>query len=306
MAGIPFVREMTFAYGAPQRVSPLIERVVSNNPGPFTFHGTGVYIIGRDNVAMIDPGPDMPGQQDMLRAALGGRRLTHIFLTHGHADHSPAAYPLAQATGAKIFATPAGSSKGKSALTHGDQPPLEAGDDTSFHFDHALSDGDRFEGDGWTIEAIQTPGHTSNHTCFALKEENALFSGDHIMGWSTTVITPPDGDMQAYFDSLDKVRARNFDTLWPTHGPPIRTPAPFIDAYKEHRLAREAQIVAQIRAGHRKIKDMIPAMYVDVDPRLHPAAAMSVFAHMRRLVGAGVLATEGEPSLDSLYELAAR
>jgi glyoxylase-like metal-dependent hydrolase (beta-lactamase superfamily II) len=297
-AAIPFVREMEFSYGDVQQVSPLIRRVVTNNPGPFTFLGTGVYIIGQGDVAIIDPGPDMPDQQEMLKRAIGSDRLTHILLTHGHADHSPAAAPLARATGAKIYANPTPTKHGPAG------PKVEADEDDSFRFDVALKDGDVLRGANWTLQALFTPGHTSNHCAFALKEENALFTGDHIMGWSTTVISPPDGNMESYFASLDKVRAGNFGTLWPTHGPPIRDPAPFVDAYKAHRLSREDQILAQIRAGHRTIGAMIPIMYADVDARLHPAAAHSVLAHTIRLVGAGVLKTDGEPTLASEYRLA--
>jgi glyoxylase-like metal-dependent hydrolase (beta-lactamase superfamily II) len=166
-----------------------------------------------------------------------------------------------------------------------------------------LSDGAFIRGEGWTIEALFTPGHTSNHVCFALHEENALFSGDHIMGWSTTVVSPPDGDMDDYLASLEKVRARNFTTLWPTHGPPIRDVRAFIDAYEAHRLEREAQILAQLRAGRTRIADMVPVMYADVNPALHPAARHSVFAHMIRLTKRGVVATHGAPAPDSEYRL---
>ncbi|MET0182299.1 MAG: MBL fold metallo-hydrolase [Caulobacterales bacterium] len=295
---IPFVREMDFAYGEVQQVSPLIRRVIAKNPSPFTFHGTGVYIIGKGEVAMIDPGPDMPEWQDALMRALGGDKLTHIFLTHAHLDHSPAAAPLARATGAMVYANPAPTKSGKAEVL------MDAEADSGFAFDIGLKDGDVLHGPGWSIEAIFTPGHTSNHVSYALHEENACFTGDHIMGWSTTVVTPPDGDMAAYLDSLTKIRKRGFTTLWPTHGPPIREPAPFIDAYRAHRLAREDQILTQVRAGHTQIKDMIGAMYADVDPRLHPAAAQSVLAHAIRLVGAGVLKTDGAPDMQSNYRIA--
>ncbi|MBI1188371.1 MAG: MBL fold metallo-hydrolase, partial [Alphaproteobacteria bacterium] len=242
---IPYVREMTFAYGEAQQVSPLIRRVVANNPGPFTFHGTGVYIVGAPGgaVAVIDPGPDNDAHLTALKATLSGDRVTHIFVTHGHLDHAPAARPLAAATGARIYAS------GARTKTSAAAPRLDEDEDEGFHPDHALRDGEAIEGDGWTIKALFTPGHTSNHVCYALTEENALFSGDHIMGWSTTVVSPPDGDMDDYMASLEKVRAGNFETLWPTHGPPIRDVRAFIDAYEAHRLDREAQILAQLRAG---------------------------------------------------------
>jgi glyoxylase-like metal-dependent hydrolase (beta-lactamase superfamily II) len=296
---IPYVREMQFEYGEAQRVSPLIRRLVAKNPGAFTLYGTGVYIIGEGEVAVIDPGPNNEEHIANLFRALEGERVTHIFVTHGHLDHSPAAKPLSQKTGAKIYGS------GIPTVHSFTEVRMEAGDDFNFKPDIAAKDGERFSGPGWTIEAVLTPGHTSNHAAYALLEENALFTGDHIMGWSTTVISPPDGDMNAYLASLDKVRARDFTTLWPTHGPPIRETAPFIDAYRAHRMNREAQIVARLKAGDTKIADMVEVMYADVDRGLHPAARHSVLAHMIRLVKLGVVKTEGEPEVDSDYRLAA-
>jgi glyoxylase-like metal-dependent hydrolase (beta-lactamase superfamily II) len=296
-AKIPFVRDMTFQYGEPQQVSPLIRRVVANNPGPFTFRGTGVYIVGRGEVAVIDPGPDDPTHIEALQRTLAGERVSRIFVTHRHLDHSPAARPLASATGAKIYAS------GIAAKLSEDDFVAEAGDDLGFKPDIVVGDGDVFSGAGWTLEAVFTPGHTSDHMCLALAEENALFSGDHIMGWSTTVVSPPDGDMEAYLASLDKVQARKFATLWPTHGPPVREAGAFIDAYRAHRMDREAQIIERLRAGQSRIKDMVPVIYADVDPRLYPAAAHSVFAHLIRLVEIGRVRCEGQPGLASAYAL---
>lgn len=295
---IPFVRELDPAYGQSIQVSPRIRRVTANNPGPFTYLGTGVYIVGKGEVAIIDPGPDDKAHIDALLAAVKGERVTHILVTHKHMDHCPAARPLAEATGATIYANAAPTKSARIAVR------LDDDHDDEFKPDVGLSDGEVLRGPGWTLEAMFTPGHTSNHCCFAFKEENAFFSGDHIMGWSTTVITPPDGDMADYFASLEKVRARNFNVIWPTHGPPIREVTEFIDAYKAHRLAREEQILAQLRAGRVTIKDMVPVMYADVDQRLHPAAMHSVFAHMIRLVKAGVLKTDGDPAMDSAYRFA--
>jgi glyoxylase-like metal-dependent hydrolase (beta-lactamase superfamily II) len=297
-AKIPFVRDMDFEYGAPQQVSPLIRRVVANNPGPFTYKGTGVYIVGRGDVAVIDPGPDTPGHLNVLMRALEGERVTHIFVTHRHMDHSPAAHPLAQRTGAKVYA-----SKIPPKPSECDDLRLEAGDDDLFQPDIDVKDGERFSGPGWTIEAVATPGHTTNHTAFALIEENALFPGDHIMGWSTTVIGPPDGHMTDYLNSLEKVRDRNYDALWPTHGPPIRDVRPFVQAFIDHRLEREAQVLEQLAAGKRQIKDMVPVMYADVDKRLHPAACHSVLAHMIRLIELGRVGCEGPPCVDNEYWL---
>lgn len=295
---IPFVRDMEFAYGEPRQVSPLIRRVVANNPGPFTYKGTGVYIVGRSDVAVIDPGPDTPEHLENLMRALEGKRVTHIFVTHGHADHSPGARPLAERTGAKVYAS------GIEVKPTDSEVRMEAGDDLGFRPDIAVADGERFSGSDWTIEAVSTPGHTSHHMAYALIEENALFPGDHIMGWSTTVISPPDGDMDDYISSLEKVRDRDFATLWPTHGPPVREVRAFVQAYLEHRLAREAQILAQLEKGSTSIPQMVTEMYADVDKKLHPAACHSVLAHMVRLVKHGRVKANGELSIETEYRLA--
>ncbi|MFZ3006006.1 MAG: MBL fold metallo-hydrolase, partial [Phenylobacterium sp.] len=270
---IPYVREIKFDYGKADQVSPLIRRVVANNPGPFTYLGTGTYIIGRGEVAVIDPGPDMDDHLEAILAALEpGEKITHILVTHHHSDHSPLAGPLKARTGATIYGCAVAEIPVDDSGVR-----MEAGADFGFAPDVSLCGGGQvLEGPGWTMEAIATPGHTSNHICFALREENALFSGDHIMGWSTTVITPPDGDMTDYMDSLDKVKARDFSVLWPTHGPPITEVTPFIEAYIAHRRAREAQVLKAVQEGHGKIREMVPVLYADVDPRLHPAAARSV------------------------------
>lgn len=295
---IPFVREVKFEYGVCDRLTPLIRRVVAHNPGPFTYLGTGTYIIGNGEVAVIDPGPDLDDHLQAIMAATAGERITHIFVTHNHMDHSPLARPLARITGATIYAC------AMQGLPTESEVRLEAGDDRVFTPDVGLCDGGLFPGGDWTLEAIPTPGHTSNHMCYALQEENALFCGDHIMGWSTTVISPPDGDMGDYFASLERVKARDFTTLWPTHGPPITDPAPFVQAYIDHRRAREAQIVAALDSGIAQIKPMVAELYKAVDARLHPAAAHSVMAHMVQLVKEGRVVCDGTPGLDSEYRLA--
>jgi len=298
---IPYVRDLNFEYGVVDQVTPLVRRVIANNPGPFTFLGTGTYIIGSgDSVAVIDPGPDLDDHLQAILAATKGERITHIFVTHNHLDHSPLARPLQQLTGAVTYGCP--------MVAHAradDEIRMEADDDLGFVADIKVCEGGTFAGKGWTIEAIATPGHTSNHICFALHEENALFSGDHVMGWSTTVISPPDGDMGAYFASLDRIKARGFATLWPTHGPPITEPDAFIQAYIDHRRNREAQILAALGQGLTRIKAMVPVLYKDVDPRLHPAAALSVLAHVIQLTREGRIFTDGEPGLDSEYRLTA-
>jgi glyoxylase-like metal-dependent hydrolase (beta-lactamase superfamily II) len=292
---IPFVRDLTFEYGAVDQASPMIRRVIAHNPGPFTFTGTGTYIIGHgEGVAVIDPGPDLPAHLQAILDVLAHERVSHILVTHHHLDHSPLARPLAEATGAVIYGCAV-----KGPLVE-QTVRLEAGYDR-FAPDVSVCGGAVITGHGWTMEAIPTPGHTSNHICYALIEENACFTGDHIMGWSTTVVTPPDGDMADYLASLDVIQARNFATLWPTHGPPVTDPGPFIDAYRAHRMERERQILAELSQGRTRIREMVPRMYAGVDPRLHPAAAHSVLAHMIRLVRAGRVAAEGEPGLETDY-----
>ena len=275
---IPFIREFDARYESEVRVSPLISRVVADNPGPFTFKGTGVYIVGGKDVAVIDPGPDDASHVDALKRALEGRRVTHILVTHTHSDHSPAAKPLKAWCGAKTYAFgPHGSGK----LDDGVR--VEEGGDMQFVPDLRVKDGEILKGNGFTFECVFTPGHTSNHMCYALKEEGALFTGDHVMGWSTTVVTPPDGDMAQYMASVKKLMARDDAILYPTHGAPVTDPKPFLAAYLEHRLDREKQIVACIRDGLTTIPQMVARMYADVDKRLHPAASRSVLAHLIQL-----------------------
>lgn len=295
---IPFVREIDFAYGRPDQVSPLVRRVIAPNPGPFTFTGTGAYLIGHGEVALIDPGPLLDAHLEALLTALEGERVTHIFVTHSHLDHSPLAAGLSQRTGAPVLASgePPQASEGAARL--------EAGDDLAFRPDRAVRDGEVFAGPGWTIEAVATPGHTSGHYAFALLEEQALFCGDHIMGWSTSVVSPPDGDMGAYLDSLAKIRARGFRTLWPAHGPPITDPDPFLAAYNAHRLQREAEVTAALAEGLTQVRPIVERIYIDLDRRLHPAAAHSVLAHLIHLVRTGRATCDGEPTLRSTFHLA--
>src|SRR5690606_11270558 len=221
---------------------------IADNPGPFTFTGTGVYIVGRDRpgaeVAVIDPGPMDETHLSALLRAIEGRTVSHILVTHTHRDHAPLARPLAEAVdGAPIL--PAGPAD---RTVHG-SGARDEDDDADCQPDVILVGSERIEGDGWTLETLATPGHASNHMAFVLREENALFSGDHIMGWSTTVVAPPDGDMADYMKSLDAVLARGFSTIWPTHGPAITQVAPFLKAYRAHRLEREAQIMARLASG---------------------------------------------------------
>ncbi|MDQ8028446.1 MAG: MBL fold metallo-hydrolase [Brevundimonas sp.] len=299
---IPFVREFDFEYGRSDRVSPLNRRVIDDNPGPFTFTGTGTYIVGRDapgaGVAVIDPGPLDDAHLAALLEAVKGQTVSHVLVTHTHRDHAPLARPFAAAVGgAPILAA---------------RPPLQTihasggldeDEDEAFAPDVILTGGERIAGDGWTIEAMATPGHASNHMAFVLTDENALFCGDHVMGWATTVVAPPDGDMTDYMASLEAVIARGFSTLWPTHGAPVTEPAPFLAAYRAHRLEREAQVLAQLRAGDRTIAEMVPVLYAAVDNRLWPAASLSVWAHLRALVRAGLVVAEPEATPQALYRI---
>lgn len=297
-AQIPFVREMEFDYGAVTRLSPLVRRVIASNPGPFTFYGTGVYIIGNGTVCVIDPGPDIPEHFEALKRALDGEAVSHVLVTHHHLDHSPLAHPLASWAGCKVYAMPT-----PRQVEH--QVHLEEDADAGFQPDVIIGDGFIAQGPGWTLEAIETPGHTSNHVCFALHEENTLFSGDHIMGWSTTVISPPDGDMADYFASLEKIRAREFTTLVPTHGPPVtKDVTVFIDAYIAHRKAREASIIERLKAGDTSIPDMVKVIYKDVDVKLHPAACHSVLGHMIHMVKDGRVIAAGDLTVAGRYRLA--
>jgi glyoxylase-like metal-dependent hydrolase (beta-lactamase superfamily II) len=286
---IAFDRNFDVPYGEAIAVSPMITRVLAPNPGPFTFKGTGVYIVGQGrDAAIIDPGPDLPDHVEALKRALDGRHLTHILITHTHCDHSPAAAPLKAWSGAKTYGFgPHGSGQE-------DGPKLEEGGDRDFVPDVRVTDGDVITGDGFTFDCVYTPGHTSNHMCFALREEYALFTGDHVMGWSTTVVVPPDGDMAAYMASLDRLIARDDKILWPTHGGPVRNPKRFLEAYRDHRRDRERQILACIADGLDTIAAMVARIYVDVDKRLHPAAARSVEAHLIQLANAGRVTRDGE------------
>ncbi|MEQ3746230.1 MAG: MBL fold metallo-hydrolase [Henriciella sp.] len=296
---IPFVREIDFEYGKVEQVSPLLRRVIANNPGPFTFVGTGVYIVGKGEVAVIDPGPYDEVHFEALKEALKGETVKYVLVTHGHSDHSPLARPLAEWAGCKVYAKDCGKPTAKGELG--------SEDDVGFSPDELVKDGDLFSGPGWTLEVIETPGHTCSHICFDLKEENACLSGDHIMGWSTTIVAPPDGDMADYFKSLNKIEDRNFETLWPTHGSPIETKAfvkEFIQAYRQHRQQREDGVIAQMQAGNTDIKEMVKVMYIGLEERLFPAACLSLLGHMGKLIAEGRVTCDDEmPVVQSNFQL---
>ena len=296
---IPFERDFSFPYDTVVSVAPRIRRLLARNPSAFTFKGTGVTILGQGHVAVIDPGPDDPHHLDVLRAALRNETVTHIFCTHTHRDHSPASRALKEWTGATIYGFgPHGSGKAEEGIV------IEEGGDMDFVPDVAVRDGDVIKCRDFSIECVHTPGHTSNHVCYALKEERALFSGDHVMGWSTTVVGPPDGDMAQYLDSLKKLLARDDAIYWPTHGGPIRDPKPFVKAYLDHRYEREAQILACLRDGISTIPDMVKRIYIGLDPSLRGAAGLSVFAHLLQMTKDGRVIARGEPRLNASFELA--
>ena len=289
MAGdIPFHKDMAFDYGAAEALTPMVRRVIARNPSAFTFHGTGTYIVGRGKVAVVDPGPAHAEHLEALMGAIGGEEVTHILVTHTHIDHSPLAAALQARTGAPTYGFgPHGGER--------EDVQVEEGGDYDFAPDHRLADGDVVEGDGWTLGAVHTPGHTSNHLCFALAEEKALFSGDHVMGWSTTVVSPPDGDMAAYMASLVKLLPRDDAVFYPTHGPPVRDPHPFVEAYVAHREMRDAQILAHLAEGPKTIPEMVAVMYADVPRNLHRAAGRSVLAHLIHMVETGRVGSDGTP-----------
>ncbi len=270
--------------GAFEQVHPLVRRVLAANPSPFTFTGTQTFIVGAGEVAVIDPGPDLPEHVEAILAATRGERIAAILCTHTHRDHSPASRALAAASGAPII--------GCAPLALSDDGPRA---DASFDFgyapDRVLADGEVLHG----LRAVATPGHTSNHLCFALEGEGILFTGDHVMGWSTTVIAPPDGDMTAYMASLDLLLLRRDDRLYfPAHGPAIEKPHAHVRGLIAHRRMRERQILAKLGEGVSHIPEMVATMYAAIDPRLHPAAGRSVLAHLRDLEGRGIVREEGE------------
>jgi glyoxylase-like metal-dependent hydrolase (beta-lactamase superfamily II) len=306
VSAIPFVTLDDPRYGAAVQVSPLVTRVIANNPSKYTYLGTGTYIVGHGDVAVIDPGPILDEHRDALARALEGQRVRAILVTHCHSDHSPLAAWLRDETGAPTIAFgPHGNVETTLDVDDDDYHDLageiedgvtlEETTDTDFDPDVRAGDGEvAAMGVGWTMRAVHTPGHTSNHTCFALDEEQSLFTGDHVMGWSTTVVSPPDGDMRSYIDSLRKVMAREDATLWPTHGAPVTSPKPFLRAFLEHRLEREAQVLAAVRSGLPDIESMVKKMYADVREELHKAAARSVLSHLVKLVEDGEVSVEGK------------
>jgi glyoxylase-like metal-dependent hydrolase (beta-lactamase superfamily II) len=301
---IPFDKSFSLAPGKVEEVVPGVRRLLANNPSPFTFTGTVSYIVGRDRVAVIDPGPLDEAHIAALLDAVREETVTHIFVTHTHRDHSPAVPRIKAATGALVLAQ--GPHRAARPLHVGEAPRLDASNDIEFRPDHALADGEIVSGSGWSLEAVATPGHTANHMAFACKEANVLFSGDHVMAWSTPIVAPPDGAMSDYMASLDKLALRTEPVYLPGHGGAVREAPRFVRYYIRHRRAREASILRRLARGEADIPAIVRAIYIGLDSRLIKAAGFSVLAHLEDLVTRGLVATDGEPALDGRYRLSGR
>jgi glyoxylase-like metal-dependent hydrolase (beta-lactamase superfamily II) len=290
-----FERNFDPPHGVAEELSPLITRVVCGNPGPFTFTGTATFLIGRKTLAIIDPGPESFRHLDALLAAIGKRRVSHILITHRHMDHSALAQRLKATTGARTAGFSAAVEEGVD-----DAPArLDMTRDKSFSPDIPLKDGEMIEGEDWQLEAVFTPGHTSDHMAYALKQEKALFSGDHVMAWSTSVIAPPDGKMGQYLNSLEKLLAREDEIYFPTHGPPRKEPKELVRGLIAHRRMREDALLARLKEGPKSISQLVASLYADVDPALSKAAAQTTLAHLEHLIELGKVgrATQGAAPL---------
>lgn len=284
-------------HGKPVAVFPKVARVTAKNTGPFTFHGTNSYLVGERELAVIDPGPEDDEHLDALVAAIADRRVTHILVSHTHRDHSPLSARLSRATGAPVYA----QGPHRAARNPPTGAPLSNGADTAFVPDFVLADGDPIAGEGWVLRTVLTPGHTANHAAFALDGTGLLFSADHVMAWSTTIVAPPDGSMSDYMASLDKLIRRDDSLLLPGHGGPVRNPRDYLQGLKEHRLAREQAILDRLRQGDRSIGELVKAIYRDTDPRMHAAAGLSVLAHLEDMIDRKLVETEGVPSIGGVF-----
>lgn len=294
-----FSRDFQPVYGQAVPVAQGVQRMTVNNPSPFTFHGTNSYIVGDRSVAVIDPGPEDEAHFQALMAALEGREVTHIFVSHTHRDHSPLAKRLKAATGAVTVAE--GPHRAARPLHEGERNPFAESADMDFVPDIALGDDATLSGDGWTLRALHTPGHTANHAAFALDGTGIVFSADHVMAWATTIVAPPDGSMSDYMASLDQLLKRDDRQFLPGHGGPVNDPTAFMRGLRAHRRMREKAVLKRIVAGDRSIADMVKVIYRSTDPRLHGAAALSVLAHIEDLIEKGQIQTNGPPSLTGAY-----
>jgi len=299
---IPFDKTLDLAPGQPEEVAPGVRRMLANARSPVTLKGTVSYIVGGGKLAIIDPGPDDPQHVAALLNAVRGETVTHIFVTHTHRDHSPAVTAIKAATGATVLAE--GPHRPARPLHIGEAQRLDASADTEFMPDRRLADGEVVSGDGWTIEAIATPGHTANHMAFALRGTDVLFAGDHVMAWATSIVAPPDGAMSDYMASLDKLAHRPEQIYLPGHGSAIREAGKFVQHYIRHRQGREASILHRLAKGAADIPSLVRAIYIGLDPRLTGAAALSTLAHLEDLVARGRVITDDTPSISGTYRLA--
>jgi glyoxylase-like metal-dependent hydrolase (beta-lactamase superfamily II) len=298
---LAFKTTMEFAYGEPREVASGVARLVANNQGPFTFKGTNTYLVGTTDLAVIDPGPDDRAHFDAIMATVGGRRVTHILITHTHRDHTDGLERLRQATGAKACGYGRSPRAPEVVQT---SPSGSEFIDQNFRPDIVLRDGDAISGNGWRLEAVFTPGHAPDHLCFALPQCRALFSGDHVMAWNTSVVAPPEGNMADYLRSLDRLAARNEELYLPGHGGRIDQPARWVKAYLLHRQWREQAILDAIKSGHVTIEQIVSSVYRGIDDRLINAASLSVLAHVEHLIARGLVQCEGPPTFDRLLSAA--
>lgn len=296
MNAISFKTSMTFEYGVPQTLVPGIARLVANNPGFLTFKGTNTYLVGEASLAVIDPGPQDDVHHAAILAAADGRPVTHIISTHAHRDHVDGIAALKAATGALVCAY---------KRTRADVIPLERTPqgrefiDLGLDPDIVLGDGSRVEGEDWALTAIHTPGHAPDHLCFAHAATGALFSGDHVMAWNTTVVAPPEGSMADYIASLEKLLARESDIVYlPGHGGRIDEPRRTVKAYLVHRKVREQAILKAIQDGAQSIRALVPVIYPDLAPRLSPAAQLTLLAHVELLAAKGLVSAAGPLTAD--------
>lgn len=296
---ITFNKSFEPNYGKAVEVAPGVRRITAQNASPTTFHGTNSYIVGTGNVAIIDPGPDDDRHVAALVEATQGETITHIILTHTHRDHTGALAGLHLAT--QALTAGGGPHRPSRPPRAGETARLDAAGDASFAPDIVLADGDVIEGETWRLEAIATPGHTANHIAYALADGQHLLSGDHVMGWSTTIVAPPDGAMRDYMASLDKLAARKEPRYLPGHGGSIDDSHTYVRALKGHRRMRAMAILGRLRQGDRSIAEIVAVIYRNTDPRLHRAAGLSVLAHLEDLVADGAVASDGPPSLDGRF-----
>jgi len=299
---IPFNRDFPLKPGVVEEVRPEVRRVLCNNPSPFTFTGTVSYIVGKGKVAIIDPGPEDEAHVAALLDAVRGETVTHILVTHTHRDHSPNTGRLKAATGATVYAE--GPHRASRPRYESEKISSESGADRDFKPDVAVHHGDVVEGAGWVLEAVATPGHTANHLAFAWPERKLSFVGDHVMGWSTSIVSPPDGSMVDYMASLDTLMKRDEDLYFPGHGPEIPEGQRYVRYLIRHRQAREASILHRLAKGAADIPTLVRAIYIGIDPRLTGAAGYSVLAHLEDLVARGIVATDGDPVIGGTYRLA--